>query len=65
MEIPTESFPLLEDVNEYQKSSLKIILNGQITKINWPEQNATEKFVPPIVTLVESELEQIINQVSE
>ena len=32
------------------------------TQIFWPEQDATEKFIPPIVTAVESELEDIINQ---
>ncbi len=65
MQIPSESFPAKENVTEYQKSSLKITLNGAIRQINWAEQNATEKFVPPIITLVESELNQIITKISE
>ena len=63
--IPTESFPVSDNVTEYQKSSLKITLNGQVKQIHWPEQNATEKFVPPIITMVEAELDQIISQLIE
>lgn len=65
MEIPSESFPVRDDVDEYQKSSVKITLNGAVTQIHWPEQNATDKFVPPIITQVESELEKIVRQISE
>jgi len=63
--ISTESFPIIDDVDEYQKSSLKITLNGEVNQIHWPEQNATEKFVPPIITMVESELDHIIEQLIE
>ncbi|MDH3618802.1 MAG: hypothetical protein OES14_04925 [Nitrosopumilus sp.] len=65
IEIPSESFPVKDDVIDYQKSNVKIILNGQIKQIHWPEQNATEKFIPPIITMVESQLDQVINQISE
>lgn len=65
MAIPSESFPVRDDVDEYQKSSVKITLNGAVTQIHWPEQNATDKFVPPIITQVESELEKIVQQISE
>jgi len=44
--IPNESFPIIDDVDEYQKSSLKITLNGVVNQIHWPEQNATEKICP-------------------
>jgi len=63
MAIPSESFPIRDDVNEYQKLTLKITLNGVVNKIHWPEQNATEKFVPPIITMVKAELDQIINEI--
>lgn len=62
--IPSESFPIHEGVDEYQKSTLKITLNGIVNQIHWPEQNATNKFVPPIITMVELELDQIINEIS-
>jgi len=65
IEIPSESFPVRDDVIDYQKSNVKVTLNGQIKQIHWPEQNATEKFIPPIITMVESQLDQIIKQISE
>ena len=63
--IPSESFPVNDNVTEYQKSSLKITLNGEVKQIHWPEQNATSKFVPPIITMVEAELDLVISQLIE
>jgi hypothetical protein len=63
--IPSESFSILENVTEYQKSNVKVILNGQTNQIHWPEQNATARFIPPIITMVESELDYIISEISE
>jgi len=65
MEIPTESYPVRENVTDYQKSIIKVTLNGQTHQISWVEQNATDKFIPPIITMVELELDQIINQLIE
>ncbi len=63
--IPSESFSIMENVTEYQKSNVKITLNGRTNQIHWPEQNATAQFIPPIITMVESELDQIMSKISE
>ncbi len=63
--IPSESFSILENATEYQKSNVKITLNGKTNQIHWPEQNATSQFIPPIITMVEAELDQIISEISE
>jgi len=65
MSIPKESFPIKEDVESYNKFTIKITLNDAKTHIFWPEQDATEKFIPPIVTMLESELGDIISQIRE
>jgi hypothetical protein len=65
MQIPSSSFPILENITEYQKSNVKITLNGRDQEIHWPEQNATDGFIPPIITMVETELDQIIKEISE
>jgi len=65
MLIPKESFPIKDGVESYTKFTIKITLNDEQTQIFWPEQDATEKFIPPIVTMLESELEGIINQIIE
>ncbi len=62
--IPPESFPVL-DIDEYQKSTITVTLNGERNQIHWPEQNATEKFVAPIVTMVQDELDMIILELGE
>jgi len=63
--IPSESFSILENVTEYKKSNVKVTLNGRTNQIHWPEQNATAQFIPPIITMVESELDQIMSKISE
>ncbi len=63
--IPSESFSILDDVTDYQKSNVKITLNGRTNQVHWPEQNATADFIPPIITMVESELDKIILEISE
>ncbi len=63
--IPSESFSILENVTDYQKSNVKITLNGRVNQIHWPEQNATSDFIPPIITMVESELDKIISEIGE
>jgi len=65
MSIPKEPFPIMDGVADYTKSTIKITLNGNETQIFWPNQDATEKLIPPIITMIESELEQIINQIIE
>ena len=65
MSIPKESFPIKDDVESYTKFTVKITLNDAKTQIFWPEQNTTEKFIPPIVTAVEDELVGIIDGIRE
>ena len=65
MSIPKESFPIQEDVTDYTKSTIKITLNGQKSQIFWPDQDATDRFIPPIITMLESELDEIIKQIIE
>ncbi len=63
--IPSESFLILDNVTDYQKSNVKVTLNGRVNQIHWPEQNATAQFIPPIITMVESELDQIVSNIGE
>ena len=63
--IEPNSFSVLENVKDYQKSSVKITLNGRVNQIYWPELNATSDFIPPIISMVESELDKIMSQISE
>ena len=62
MQIPIDSIPADSDQSEYTKYSLKVTLNGQVKQIQWPEANATSAFIPPIVTMVESQLESVVGE---
>ncbi len=63
--IPSESFAVMDNATEYQKSNVKVTLNGRVNQIHWPQQNVTSDFIPPIITMVESELDQIMSEISE
>ena len=65
MSIPKESFPIQEDITDYTKSTIKITLNGQKSQIFWPDQDATDRLIPPIITMLESELDEIVKQIIE
>ncbi len=65
LSLPFESFSIKEDVEKYQKFGLKITLNEDIKQYYWPEQNATEKMIPPIITMVQEELEVIMESIRE
>ena len=43
MSIPKEPFPIMDDVADYTKSTIKITLNGNETQIFWPEQDCHRK----------------------
>jgi hypothetical protein len=62
MQIPIDSIPADENVSEFVKFSLKVTLNGNTKQIQWSEGNATSTFVPPIISMVESELESVIKK---
>ena len=63
--IDPNSFSVLENITDYQKSSVKITLNGRVNQIHWPESSATSDYIPPIITMVESELDKIMSEISE
>ena len=63
--IDPNSFSVLENITDYQKSSVKITLNGRVNQIHWPESSATSDFIPPLITMVESELDKVMSEFSE
>ena len=63
--IPTDSFTIRDDINEFVKFGVKITYNGEVSQLYWPEQNATEKFIPPMITMIEEELESIMDKLRE
>lgn len=65
MHIPIDTIPADDSVAEYDKFSLKVTLNGITKQIQWPEQNATSTLIPPIMTMVGSELQNVTKKLNE
>ncbi len=61
--IPEDNFDIKEGVEKYVKTALKVTLNQKDIRISWPDQEATDEFIPPIITMVESELQGIIDEI--
>ena len=59
------SFSVFQNVTDFQKSSVKVTLNGRVNQVHWPESSATADFIPPIITMVESELDKVMSEFSE
>ena len=53
LSIPTDSFTIRDDINEFVKFGVKITYNGEVSQLYWPEQDATEEFIPPMMVMVQ------------
>ena len=65
LSIPFESFSIKEGTDSYQKFGLKITLNENTNQLYWPEEDATDQMIPPIITMVQEELEAIMQSIRE
>ncbi len=63
--IDPNSFLVFQNVTDFQKSSVKVTLNGRVNQVHWPESSATADFIPPIIAMVESELDKVMSEFSE
>ena len=65
MAIPFDSFVIKDEISDFVKYGVKITYNEKINQLFWPEQEATDQLIPPIITEVEIELESILNSIRE
>ena len=65
LSLPFESFSIKDGIETYEKFGLKITLNQDTNQLYWPEQNATERMIPPFITMVQEELESIMEIIRE
>ena len=56
---------MFEGVLREKKFGLKITLNQDSNQLYWPEQDATDQMIPPIITMVQEELEVIMESIRE
>ena len=65
MAIPFDSFVIKDEISDFVKYGVKITYNEKINQLFWPEQEATDQLIPPIITEVEIGLEDILNSIRE
>jgi hypothetical protein len=65
MEIPVTSYPVKSDLNEYEKFGLQITLDGKSINIQWPDQNSTQEFIPPLINEVQNNMDAVIAEITK
>ena len=63
MQIPQTSFQVKSDLDEYDKFGLQITLNGKSVNIQWPDQNSTQEFIPPLISQVQNRMDAVISEI--
>ncbi len=63
MQIPQTSYQVKSDLNEYDKFGLHVTLNGKSVNIQWPDQNSTQEFIPPLINQVQNSLDAVIPEI--
>lgn len=64
VDIPDTAYQVKPDATNYEKYGIQATLNGKTVNIQWPDQNDSQEFVPPIITQVQSGLDNIIGNVT-
>ena len=65
MAIPFDSFVIKDEISDFVKYGVKITYNEEVNQLFWPEQMATDQMIPPIITMVQEELEAIMQSIRE
>lgn len=63
MALPSTNYPVKSDLSEYDKFGLQVTLNGKSVNIQWPDPNSTDEFIPPLITHVQSSLDNVTAEI--
>ena len=63
MQIPTTTYPVKSDLGEYDKYGLQVTLNDKSINVQWPDQNSTQEFIPPLINEVQDSLDAVIAEI--
>lgn len=63
--IPSKVYQVKPDISGYEKYGIQATLNGNTVNLQWADQNASQEFVPPIITQVQSSLDNIIGEITK
>ncbi|MGI0088112.1 MAG: hypothetical protein ACREBI_09175 [Nitrosotalea sp.] len=63
--IPSNVYQVKPDISDYEKYGIQVTLNGKTVNLQWADQNASQEFVPPIITQVQYSLDDIIGKITK
>jgi len=63
MQIPQTTYQVKSDLDEYDKFGLQVTLNGKSVNIQWPDQNSTQEFIPPLINQVQDSLDAVMAEI--
>ncbi|MDE1765781.1 MAG: hypothetical protein KGI27_05815 [Thaumarchaeota archaeon] len=61
--IPDTVYQVKPDATNYEKYGLHVTLDGKTVNLQWADQNASQDFIPPIITHVQSSLDDIVSEI--
>ncbi len=65
VDIPSVVYHVKPNISDYEKYGIQVTLNGKTVNIQWGDQNASQEFIPPIITHVQSSLDDIISEITK
>ncbi len=65
VDIPSIVYHAKPNISDYEKYGIQVTLNGKTVNIQWEDQNASQEFIPPIITRVQSSLDGIISEITK
>lgn len=65
VDIPSVVYQVKPNISDYEKYGIQVTLNGKTVNIQWCDQNASQEFIPPIITHVQSSLDDIISEITK
>ncbi len=63
VDIPDTVYQVKPDASNYEKYGLQLTFDGKTVNLQWADANASQEFVPPIITQVQSTLDDIIGEI--
>lgn len=63
MDVPSTDYQVKSDLSEFEKYGLQASFNDKNVNLHWSDQNSSQQFVPPIITQVQANLDNIISEI--
>ncbi|MDE1829901.1 MAG: hypothetical protein KGI25_06240 [Thaumarchaeota archaeon] len=63
VDIPDAVYQAKPDASNYEKYGLQVTFDGKTVNLQWTDANASQEFIPPIITQMQSTLDGMIGEI--